>query len=471
MGRRNRFILKEMPTRKDLHNYQNRSVDFIVGNTHVGLFAEMGTGKTISTLTAIDVLTNEEFEINKTLIVAPKRVAEVVWSDEVEKWSHLKNLKVSKISGDVKQRRAALKAEANVYTISRDNIAWLIGEYNSGYLPFDMLVIDESSSFKNHESVRFKALKAVQALFKRIVILTGTPVPNGLIDLWAQVWLLDRGERLGKTISMYRSNYFSLRRGGHGYEEVPGADERIHNRIKDICMSLKSEDYLELPERIDKIIKVVLPREVKKKYDDFEREKVLELAALDAEDITVLNAASLSNKLLQFAGGAVYDSDKQVHIMHNCKLEACEEFIEEANGKPVFIAYSYKHELDRLLKHLSKYKPVKLEKDQDIKDWNAGKIRVMLAHPASVSHGLNLQEGHTMSLWFTLSWSLELYQQFNKRLHRQGRKYPVVIGHLIAEGTEDVTVMRALDRKSTTQEALMDAVKAKFAKYIKNFNF
>jgi len=448
-----------------LHNYQLRSVEFIEENTHAGLFAEMGTGKTISTLTAINRLMNEDFEVESVLIIAPKRVAEVVWSDEIDKWPHLRNLSISKVIGNEKQRVAALKSKASIHIISRDNIAWLVGYYGGGFMPFDMLVIDESSSFKNHASMRFKALKQVQACFKRVVLLTGTPAPNGLIDLWPQIWLLDRGERLGKTITFYRNNFFSKKYSGFGYEAQDGADDRIHNKIKDICMSLKSADYLELPERIDTFINVVLPASVKKRYDDFERESVLEM--LEAEDINAMNAAALSNKLLQFAGGAVYDEDRNVHEIHDCKLEACEEFIEEANGKPVFIAYSYKHELSRLLARLKKYKPVKLETQQHIKDWNAGKIQVMLAHPASASHGLNLQEGHTMALWFSLNWSLELYQQFNKRLHRQGRKYPVVIGHLIAQGTEDETVKKALDRKGNTQDILMEAVKAKILKYKK----
>jgi len=409
----------------------------------------------------------EDFEIDSVLIIAPKRVAEVVWSDEITKWPHLRNLTISKVIGNEKQRVQALKTKAAIHIISRDNIAWLVGHYGGSFLPFDMLVIDESSSFKNHASIRFKALKHVQPCFKRVVLLTGTPAPNGLIDLWPQIWLLDRGERLGKTITFYRSNFFSKKYSGFGYEAQDGADDRIHNKIKDICMSLKSADYLELPERIDTFINVVLPASVKKRYDDFEREKVLEM--MEAEDINAMNAAALSNKLLQFAGGAVYDEDRRVHEIHDCKLDACEEFIEAANGKPVFIAYSYKHELDRLLVKLKKYKPVKLESQEHIRDWNAGKIQVMLAHPASASHGLNLQEGHTMALWFSLNWSLELYQQFNKRLHRQGRKYPVVIGHLIAQGTEDETVRLALERKAGTQDILMEAVRAKIKKYGASF--
>lgn len=399
--------------------------------------------------------------------MAPKRVAETVWSDEVNKWEHLKDLRLTKIIGTEKQRKAALVEKSDVYLISRDNIAWLCGQYGGGMLPFDMLVIDESSSFKNHDSIRFKALKKVQACFKRVVILTGTPAPNGLLDLWAQLWLLDRGERLGQTITFYRSNFFTKAYNGFGYEAHKDAQDRVQAKIKDICISMKSEDYLELPERMDSFINVVLPAAIKKRYDDFERDKVLEMFTDDLE-ITAMNAAALSNKLLQFAGGAVYDEDKVVHEIHDLKLEAAEEFVEAANGKPVLIAYTYKHELTRLLQRLKKYNPVKMETDKHIKDWNAGKIQVMLMHPASGGHGLNLQEGFSSALWFSLNWSLELYQQFNKRLHRQGRKYPVNIGHLIAQGTEDESVRLALDGKRDTQELLMQATKARLDKYLKN---
>ncbi len=453
-----------MLNESNLHNYQRNTVEFIIANMFAGVFAEMGTGKTTSTLTAINRLMFEDFEISSVLIIAPKRVAEVVWSDEIDKWSHLKNLTISKVIGNEKQRKTALKEKACLHIISRDNIAWLVGQFGGGKLPFEMLVIDESSSFKNHASVRFKALKGVQACFHRVVLLTGTPAPNGLIDLWPQIFLLDRGLRLGKTITFFRDNYFRRGYNGYGYEILKESEDRIHGQLKDICMSLKSEDYLELPERIDTFINVVLPPDIKKRYKAFEREKVLEMFSGDTE-ITAMNAAALSNKLLQFAGGAVYDENREVHRIHDCKLDAAEEFIESANGKPIFIAYSYKHELERLLIRLKKYKPVKLETQQHIRDWNAGKIQVMLAHPASASHGLNLQEGHTCALWFSLNWSLELYQQFNKRLHRQGRKYPVVIGHLIAQGTEDETVQEVLGRKANTQEVLMAAVKAKIKKY------
>lgn len=452
-----------------LHNYQLGIIDHIVTNSHSAAFAEMGTGKTVSTLTAINRLIYEELEVNKVLIIAPKRVAQTVWSDEIANWEHLQGLTFSKIIGTEKQRKAALAVKADIYLVSRDNVSWLCGQFGGSMLPFDMLVIDESSSFKNHASLRFKALKMVQPSFSRVVLLTGTPAPNSLIDLWPQIWLLDRGQRLGKTITFYRDNYFRRNYNGFGYAPQEDSQERIHNKIKDLCISLKTVDYLELPERIDTFIKVELPADIKKKYDDFERDKILEMFAEDGAEITAMNAAALSNKLLQFAGGAVYDEEKEVHEIHDCKLEATEEFIEAANGKPVLIWYSYKHELERLLVKLKKHKPVKLEKEQHIRDWNAGKIQVMLAHPASASHGLNLQEGHTSMLWFSLTWSLELYQQANARLHRGGRKYPVLIGHLIAEGTQDEAVKMALERKELTQEALMAAVKAKIERYKKEF--
>lgn len=434
---------------------------------HPDCFWIWALGKTATTLTAIKKLIYEELEIDKVLVIAPKRVAESVWADEVEKWEHLKNLKISKIIGNEKQRKAALAAKADIYMLSRDNVAWICGLFGGNMLPFDMLVIDESSSFKSHASLRFKALKKVQPCFKRIVLLTGTPAPNGLIDLWSQMWLLDRGKRLGQTITFFRDNYFRKSFNGFSYDPLKDSEERIHNSIKDICISMKSEDYLELPERMDNFIKIKFPAELKKKYDDFERDKVLEMFS-EENDITAMNAAALSNKLLQFAGGAVYDEDKNVHELHALKLDATEEIIEASNGRPVLIAYTYQHELARLLEKLKKYKPIKMETDQHIKDWNAGKIQVMLLHPASGGHGLNLQEGHSSALWFSLNWSLELYQQFNKRLHRQGRKYPVVINHLISEGTEDESVMIALEGKRDTQEVLMQAVKAKIEKYKKN---
>lgn len=421
-------------------------------------------------LTAIDTLIYEELEINTVLIVGPKRVVSSTWPDEVEKWSHLTNLKVSKIIGSVKERQAAIRQKADVYLISRDNLAWLIGEFGGSMLPYDMLVIDESSSFKNPASVRSKALKAVQPCFKRVVILTGTPAPNGLIDLWFQIWLLDRGKRLGAFITNYKDRFF-LRvcpPGSHHGKYIPTEEtkDRIYNLIKDVVISMKSEDYLDLePVRfID--VPVRLCDKVRKQYETFERERVMEL--LESE-VTAMTASVMSGKLLQFAGGSIYDDEKNVHHIHDETLDTLEELVEAANGEPVLIAYTFKHELARILERLKAYKPVHFQTDKHIKDWNAGKIKVMVIHPASGGHGLNLQHGGHIAIWFSLNWSLELYEQWNKRLPRPGQKKQVLIYRLIVEGTEYESVVKSLDSKGRTQDGLMAAVKAKIAKYKNNF--
>lgn len=454
-----------MLNESNLHNYQRHSVEFMVDNTHAACLLEMGLGKTPTTLTVINQLIHRDLEIDKVLIVAPKRVVETVWDTEARKWEHLKHLTFSKVTGDVNARKKALAAKADIYLIGRDSIAWLCGLYGGSMLPFDMLVIDESSSFKAPDSQRFKALKMVQPSFKRVVLLTGTPSPNGLIDLWAQIWLLDRGERLGRTISFYRDNFFKRKFSGFGYEPQQDTQERIQNKIKDIVISMKAEDYIELPDRIDTFIDVILSPKDMKAYKDFERDKVLEMYSNDTE-ITAMNAAALYGKLLQFAGGAIYDEERNVHVIHDAKIEATEEFIESANGRPVFILYRFKHEYDRLMSALKKFKPRKIENSQDLKAWNSGKIEIGLGHPASMGHGLNMQEGDTCLLWYSLPDSLELYQQANARLHRQGRKFPVTIGLLIAKGTGDETVLRSLGDKDQVQDALMESVKALVKKYI-----
>lgn len=457
---------------EDMHGYQLTSVDHIVDNTHSALFLEMGLGKTVSTLTAINRLMFEELDIDSALVIAPKRVAESVWDAEIEKWSHLNHLKVSKIIGSDKQRRKALSEKAHIYTIGRDNIAWLCGQFGGSMLPFDMLVIDELSSFKNPKSVRFKALRGVQPSFKRVVGLTGTPAPNGLIDLWSQVYLLDRGKRLGKFISHFREDYFKPgKRNGaivYSYDLVSDGEQRIHEKIGDICMSMKAKDYLTLPGRINNIIDIKFPPDIQKKYDDFEREQVLALFPdlEEGKEISAVNAAALSNKLLQFANGAVYDENKKFHVVHNLKIEATKELIEDANGKPVLIAWTYRHDLERLMVALKKYNPRELKVDKDIKDWNDGKIQVMLMHPASGGHGLNLQAGGHMIIWFGQTWSLELEQQFNARLDRQGQKDVVIINKLVASKTIDLDVIKAQNRKSSKQDGLMEAVKAKIKKYV-----
>lgn len=447
----------------NLYGYQKAAVGHIIDNTHCGLFLEMGLGKTVSTLTAINRLMFEEFEISSVLVIAPKRVAESVWGAECAKWEHLNHLKVSKIIGTARQRKAALAAPADVYTIGRDNVSWLCNQYGGNNLPFDMLVIDELSSFKNPKSIRFKALRLCQPSFLRVVGLTGTPAPNGLIDLWSQIYLLDRGQRLGKFIGNYREMYFREgKRNGHivyKYNIAPDAERQIHERISDICISMQAKDYLDLPERIDNIVNIHLPDDMQAAYNQFAAEQVLELFG-EGQEITAVNAAALTNKLLQFANGAIYDSLKNYHVVHDLKVEAVKDIIEDANGKPVLIAYTYKHDLERLLTALKKYKPRKLETDQDINDWNAGKIQVMIMHPASGGHGLNLQFGGNIAVWFGQTWSLEYEQQFNARLHRQGQKNKVIIHKLVAVNTYDEVVIASQNSKSDRQNFLMDSVKA-----------
>lgn len=459
---------------KDLREYQNFCVEHITKSSHCGLFLEMGLGKTVSTLTAFNRLAFEDLDIETALVVAPKRVAESVWADEVKNWSHLNHLRVSIISGSEKQRLSAIREPADIYTISRDNIAWLCGQYGGSGLPFGMLIIDELSSFKNPQSLRFKALRAVQPSFKRVVGLTGTPAPNGLIDLWSQLYLLDRGERLGKTISKYRSEYFKPgKQNGYvvySYNLKDGAEEGIHNRIGDICVSMKSKDYLTLPPRIDNVIKLEMPPDIKKKYVDFEKEKVLSLySQLEGnKEVAALNAAALSNKLAQFANGAVYDDEKNWHAVHDLKLDAMAEVVEALNGNPLLVAWSFRSDRDRILKRFIAEGARELKTDKDIKDWNAGKIPILILHPASGGHGLNLQFGGHTALWFGSTWSAELEQQFNARLHRSGVKEAVTVHRLVVAGTIDEDIAKAVEAKALGQDALMEAIKARKSKYLGN---
>ena len=449
-----------------LHNYQKTAFKHCVDNTHSAIFLDMGLGKTLISLSLIDFLIYENLEINKVLVIAPKRVADHVWQAEIEKWPQLRHLRISKIIGTEKQRLAALRTPADVYTLGRDNVPWLTSQYGGSKIPFDMLIIDESSSFKNPKALRFKALRYVQPYFKRIVLLTGTPAPNTLIDIWAQIYLLDRGERLNKSITKFRELYFNpnQRNGAiiYNYKLKEQAERAIYDKINDICISMSAKDYLSLPERINNYIDIKFSEKLQKQYDDFEKEQVLEL--LNA-DITAINAAALSTKLLQFANGAIYDGDRNIHEVHDLKLKACEELIEAANGRPVLIAWTYRHDLTRLKEHLKKYKPVELKGNETINDWNAGKIQVLLTHPASGGHGLNLQAGGSIIIWFGQTWSLELYQQLNARLDRQGQNKKVIINHLKTINTIDVEVLKALDRKDAGQNALLQAVKAKIEKY------
>lgn len=453
-----------MLKKEQLHDYQVKAVDMIVNNFNCGLFLDCGLGKTVSTLTAIQELREIGF-IDKVLIIAPKKVAQVTWKDEINNWEHLKGLRISVIDGTVAQRRAAMMADADIYTVSRDNVVWLVVEHGGVKLPYDMVVIDELSSFKNYASKRFKALRRVRKFIPRVVGLTGTPAPNGLIDLWAQMFLIDEGKRLGKTITSYRDRFFTAgrRNGDIVYQwglksPAEETEQKISDLIKDICISMSAEDYLKMPDKLMYYDRVKLSDKDFKAYKTFEREQVLEFIE-SGETITAASAAALSNKLQQFANGAMYDADRKVLQLHDEKIEKLKELVEAANGQPVLIAYSFKHDLDRIMDALKEYKPVKLEKPEQIADWNAGKINVLVTHPASAGHGLNLQKGGHIMIWYGLTWALELYQQFNARLYRQGQKKPVSIHHIIATDTVDEKIIKSLDGKDTTQRSLMDAIK------------
>lgn len=454
------------------HAYQTHSKDFILANPYCGLFLDMGLGKTVTTLTAINELIYDRFEVEKVLIIAPLRVAEHTWATEVAKWDHLSHLRIAKVLGKEKDRKYALREKADLFIINRENVPWLIG-YLGGTFPFDMVVIDELSSFKNPTALRFKALRQARPQMLRVVGLTGTPSPNGLIDLWTQLYLLDRGERLEKTITAYRNKYFCVgASNGHvvfNYKALRDSEAQIYDKIGDICISMKSEDYLDLPGRIDNIVHVVFDAKTEARYKQFEKDRILEL--MDGEEITAVNAAALTNKLLQFSNGAVYSVDKNYEVMHDLKMDALEEIIEAVNGQPVLIFYSFLHDQERIMKRLKKYNPESLDKKDastQIDRWNKGEIPILILHPASAGHGLNLQAGGHTIIWFGLNWSLELYQQANARLHRQGQDKAVIIHHLITTGTMDTDVMKALEGKTAGQEALMRAVKARIAEYIKN---
>ena len=457
--------------KSNLHKYQKVCVEHIISHPFCGVFLDMGLGKTISTLTAIEELKYDYCEIDTVLIIAPKRVVETVWEEEAKKWDHTKHLTFSKIIGTERQRLAALKVKADVHIISRDNIAWLCSLY-AAKLPYDMLVIDELSSFKAHQTQRFKSLRLARPWFKRVVGLTGTPAPNGLINLWSQMYLIDRGERLEKTITAYRSRYFRPGASNgyvvYSYNLLPDSERLIQERIKDICISMRAEDYLEMPERIDNFVRVTMPDKLMDAYKKFEQENVITLANEIEEGTTTVNAvnaAALSNKLLQFANGAMYDENKNVVPIHDLKLEALKEIIEAADGKPVLVAWTYQFDRDRIKNYFRSMAPRELKTAEDINDWNAGKVRLMLAHPASAGHGINLQAGGNIIVWYGLTWSLELYQQFNARLYRQGQKQRTIIHHIVNTGTHDEDVVRALKSKDKTQNNLMNSIKAKLELY------
>lgn len=447
------------------HDYQEYSIKKIIENNQAGLFLDMGMGKTVSTLTAVSELMHNYFDVQKTLVIAPLRVAKYTWSEEVQKWDHLRYLKISKILGSKKQRLKALNEPADIYIINRENVVWLVEHFEKRW-PFDMVVIDELSSFKSNKSKRFRALRKVRPFIKRIVGLTGTPTPNGLIDLWPQMYLLDQGERLGKTITGYRERYFVPGKSDPArhivFEWIPKkhAEERIYEKISDICVSMKSIDFLDLPDRVDHEIKVELSKTAREKYEQLEKDLLL---PFQDSDVVADSAAVLSSKLLQLANGAVYDEVKQVQYIHDDKLDALEELVEQANGKPVLVFYNFRHDLDRLKERFKD--AVHLQTDEEYRRWNKGEIPILLTHPASAGHGLNMQDGGNIIIWFGLTWSLELYQQANARLHRQGQKQTVHVYHIIADDTVDERVMKALKSKTLTQDELMEAVKARIRKH------
>lgn len=396
------------------------------------------------------------FEVTKVLVIAPLRVAEDTWSRESEKWDHLRHLRISKVLGTAAQRKAALEADADIYVVNRENVVWLTE--NLRHWDFDMVVIDELSSFKNPQSKRFRALRKVIMRSSRVVGLTGTPSPNSLMDLWAEIYLLDRGERLGKTLGAYREEFFrpGARNGYvvYNWSLRPGCREKIEKRISDICVSMSAADYLTLPKRIDNVIPVRLTESEMELYRTMEQEQLLHLG--DSDDIVALNAAAVMTKLLQIANGRAYNVDGQPVDIHRKKLEALQEIIDDTDS-PVLVFYSFQHDLEAIRAVLPDAR--KLEGSKDIKEWNDGHIRVLLAHPASVGYGLNLQEGGHTIIWYGLTWSLELYQQANARLYRQGQTKPVIIHHLVAEGTVDEQVMTALQHKDLSQAALLAALK------------
>ena len=444
------------------YDYQKYATQWLLDNEKAALFLDCGLGKTVVTLTAINDLMFDYFDAVKVLVIAPLRVAENVWDTEALKWEHLKHLKIAKILGTEKERIQGLNATADIYVINRENVKWLVDRCGKHW-PFDMVVIDELSSFKSHQAQRFKALRKVRPLIKRVVGLTGTPAPNGLIDLWSQVYLLDGGKRLGKTITGYRERYFLPdKRNQHmvfTYKPKEDAEAAIYEKLSDICVSMKAEDYLKLPERINNIIPIHLPKKAKAKYDQLERDLLLPLVDTD---VVADTAAVLANKLLQMANGAVYDEHGGVQKIHDAKLKALEDVIEAANGKPVLIFYAYKHDLARIQKH---FKVRTLDTSEDINAWNKGEVPIMLAHPASAGHGLNLQAGGSTIVWFGLTWSLELYSQANARLYRQGQRQNVIIHHLVAKDTMHEDVMRVLENKEAGQAALLQAVKARVIKW------
>ena len=450
------------------HKYQLTAINHVINVPKCGLFLDMGLGKTVSTLTAIKELKYNRFQVNKVLIIAPKKVSEGTWSKEKDKWNHTKDFRVSLVLGSQQKRIKALSVNADLYIINRENIPWLVDYLRNDWY-FDTVVIDESSSFKNSRSKRFKALKMVLPKINRLIELTGTPSPNGVEDLWAQIYLLDQGTRLEKYITHFRAKYMEPNKRNRSqifdYKIKDGVYDSIINKISDICISMKSEDYLELPDLSYNEIPVILNDKARRDYDKMERDFVLELEGAE-DEITAVNAAALSNKLLQISNGAVYDSTGVYTEVHDAKIDSFLELVGRLQGKSLLVFYNFQHDRDRIKKALEKSDLVvkELKTTQDEDDWNAGKIDILLTHPASAAYGLNLQEGGNHVCWFGLSWNLEHYQQANKRLHRQGQKEKVIIHHLVTQGTRDEDVMRALDNKAGVQEEIMQSLKARIKK-------
>ena len=451
------------------HEYQRYCIGRILDTPMLGLFLDMGLGKTVITLTAINELIYNRFEVSRVLIIAPKKVAEATWSEEAAKWEHLKHLRFSLILGPEQRRIRAVCANADVYVINRENVVWLVDYLRNGWC-FDMVVIDESSSFKSHRAKRFKSLTWIRPHVRRLVELTGTPAPNSLADLWAQLYLLDEGQRLGRNITAFRESFFRANtHGGHftTYEETDGAAQEIQQRISDICISMKAEDYLQLPDLVFDVVPVVLDPKAQKAYNEMEREMLLQI---DEEIIDAGSAAALSNKLLQLCNGAVYTGTGAEWVkLHDCKLEAFLELIERLNGRPALVFYNFRHDRDRLLEVLGNKRVRILQTKEDADAWNNRELDVLLAHPASCAYGLNLQHGGNHVIWFGLNWSLELFLQANKRLHRQGQTSAVIVHELAVQDSRDTDVIAALQDKDATQDALIESLKVRI-KRIKEEN-
>ena len=449
------------------HPYQELAIKYILNKPKCGLLLDMGLGKTVITLTALEIMMYDSFEIARgsVLVIAPLRVAAHTWSAELDKWEHLKNLKISKVIGSEKNRLEALKAKADIYIINRENVVWLTQNIKWN---FRTVIVDELSSFKNPSSKRFKALKKVSATLDRFIGLTGTPAPRSLMDLWPQIYLMDQGARLGRTFTQFRNGYFKPEKQNgyivYSWKLRAGSEESIQSKISDICMSLTAADWLEVPKKIEVFQEVELDEKTKKNYKTFERDNYIQI--VESEDPLVANnAGALANKLTQFTSGAVYNEDRTYQEVHTKKLEVLQELIDEANGQPVLVFYNFKHDHERINKYLKEYEPKTLRTSEDIDAWNRQEIPVLLAHPASMGHGLNLQRGGHIIIWFSLTWDLELYQQANARLHRQGQDRAVLVHHLIIKGTVDEDILKRLKNKNGTQQELIEAVKARLVRY------